>query len=203
MKKRSLLQFIVFIKHINNFVIVMKGRLAVFEKIVNGYNLASICFLFFIVYYTICLQCRGAINVEERDFSRQVHLNIDKKVPWLDEYPHQTICSALRDWYHLYNLKKSEKHLWRSGSFTKNNIPPWVLFTFLKLRKWYQNEQRSSKFLKFATAKLHFNLFKKVTNELLCQKNFPCHFKGLVVHLYNKYCKLVFVLLEASYSLIP
>ena len=46
-------------------------------------------------------------------------------------------------WYHLYNFKKSEKHSWRSVTFSKvagfsnksstsrtlSNTPPWVFFT--------------------------------------------------------------------------
>ena len=43
-------------------------------------------------------------------------------------------------WYNLYNLKKREKHSWRSVTFskvaTKSNTPPRVVFTFLKLYKW-------------------------------------------------------------------
>ena len=57
----------------------------------------------------------------------------------------KTFCAI---WYRLYNLKR-EKHPWKSVTFskvagfclqlyTKINNPPWVLFTFLKLYKWYQ-----------------------------------------------------------------
>ena len=48
-------------------------------------------------------------------------------------------------WYHLYNLKKHEKHPWMSvnfSNFTKINTPSWVFFTFFKLYKWYQIAQR-------------------------------------------------------------
>ena len=52
-------------------------------------------------------------------------------------------------WYHLHNLKKREKHPWKSDSFgkvarcnfTKSITPPWVFFTFFKLNKWYQIAQ--------------------------------------------------------------
>ena len=37
-------------------------------------------------------------------------------------------------WYHLYNLKKREKHPWRSVTFskvvTKSNTSPWAFFMF-------------------------------------------------------------------------
>ena len=50
-------------------------------------------------------------------------------------------------WYHLHNLKKREKHPWRSVSFSKgcnfteSNTPTWMFFTFFKLYKWYQKAQ--------------------------------------------------------------
>ena len=37
-------------------------------------------------------------------------------------------------WYRLYRLK--------ACNFTKSSIPPWVVFTFLKLYKYYQITQR-------------------------------------------------------------
>ena len=56
-----------------------------------------------------------------------------------------TIC------YHLYNLKNVKnthagvlllvKLLAKACNFTKSNTPPWVLFTFSKLHKWYQTAQ--------------------------------------------------------------
>ena len=55
-------------------------------------------------------------------------------------------------WYHLYNLRNvknthggvliSVKLQAETCNFTKINTPPWVLFTFLKLYKWYQIAQR-------------------------------------------------------------
>ena len=55
-------------------------------------------------------------------------------------------------WCHLYNSKKVKSNPWRSVTlvnfqalafnFTKSNTPPWVLFTFVKLCKWYQIAQR-------------------------------------------------------------
>ena len=33
-------------------------------------------------------------------------------------------------------FKKPEKHSWRN--FTESNTPPWVIFTFFELYKWYQ-----------------------------------------------------------------
>ena len=47
-------------------------------------------------------------------------------------------------WYHLYNLKNVKiTHggvliLIKLQAFTKINTPPWVVFTFCKLYKWYQ-----------------------------------------------------------------
>ena len=58
------------------------------------------------------------------------------------------ICGALRDLVQFVQFKKREKHLWKSANFskvagqtynfTKINTPPWVLFRFFKLYKWYQ-----------------------------------------------------------------
>ena len=55
-------------------------------------------------------------------------------------------------WYHLHNSKNVEnthggllllvKLQAEACNFTKSNIPPWVLFTFLKLIRWYQFAQR-------------------------------------------------------------
>ena len=41
-------------------------------------------------------------------------------------------------WYVFYNLKniKNTYGVVLACNFTKSNIPPWVLFTFLKLFKW-------------------------------------------------------------------
>ena len=57
-------------------------------------------------------------------------------------------------WYHLYNLKNAKnthgevlilvKLQAVAYSFTKLNSPPWVLFTLLKLYKWYQIAQRTT-----------------------------------------------------------
>ena len=45
--------------------------------------------------------------------------------------------------YHLYNLKNVKNtHGGVTCNFTKINTPPWVFFTFFKLYKWYQIEQR-------------------------------------------------------------
>ena len=54
--------------------------------------------------------------------------------PYISLYPFlvyfMIIWDALRNFYHLYNLKVA--------GFTKSNTPPWVFFTFFKLHKWYQ-----------------------------------------------------------------
>ena len=57
-------------------------------------------------------------------------------------------------WYQSHNLKKCEKHTWRSVTFckvigfslhfTKSNTPLWVFFTFFILYKWYQIAQSVS-----------------------------------------------------------
>ena len=56
-------------------------------------------------------------------------------------------------WYHLHNLKIVKNTHGgvlllvnlqvEACSFTKSNTPPWVLFTFFKLYKWYQIVQRN------------------------------------------------------------
>ena len=59
-------------------------------------------------------------------------------------------------WYLLYNLKNMKKpeecYFYLSlqvstSNFTKNNTPPWVLFTFLELYKWYQIAQSVSYYI--------------------------------------------------------
>ena len=49
--------------------------------------------------------------------------------------PCHPICDALRDLVLFVQFKKA-------CNFTKINTPPWVFFTFFKLYKWYQIEQR-------------------------------------------------------------
>ena len=54
------------------------------------------------------------------------------------------ICGALRDWVPFVQFKKHEKHPRKSVNFSKVagvNTPPWVLFMFFKLYKWYQIAQ--------------------------------------------------------------
>ena len=61
-------------------------------------------------------------------------------------------------WYHLCNLKNMKnthkelllflKFLASAWNFTKRNPPPWVLFTFFKLYKWYHIAQNISYDLK-------------------------------------------------------
>ena len=53
-------------------------------------------------------------------------------------------------WYDLYNLKNVKNTpggvliLVKLQASAKINTPPWVLFTFLKLYKWYQIAQRTT-----------------------------------------------------------
>ena len=50
------------------------------------------------------------------------------------------ICGALRDLIPFVQVKKREKHPWRSVTFSKVagvSTPPWVFFTFFKLCIWY------------------------------------------------------------------
>ena len=51
-------------------------------------------------------------------------------------------------WYHLYNLTNVKNTHGRllilACNFTKISTPPWVFFTFFKLRKWYQIAQRTT-----------------------------------------------------------
>ena len=54
-------------------------------------------------------------------------------------------------WYHLRNLKNIKnnhggvlllvKLQLKVCNFTKSSTPPWLLFTFFKLYKWYQIAQ--------------------------------------------------------------
>ena len=56
-------------------------------------------------------------------------------------------------WYHLYNFKNVKnthggvlilvKLQAEECNFTKINTPPWVLFIFFQLYKWYQMAQRT------------------------------------------------------------
>ena len=53
------------------------------------------------------------------------------------------LLDALRDLVPLVQLKKREKHPWRSVTFSKVVFTPqWMFFTFFKLYKWYQIAQR-------------------------------------------------------------
>ena len=51
------------------------------------------------------------------------------------------ICDALRDLVSFLKFENCEKHPWRSVTFTKSNVPPWVFFTFFKLYKLCQIAQ--------------------------------------------------------------
>ena len=60
----------------------------------------------------------------------------------LDFFWKLTISDVLHDLVAFLQFKKPEKHQWRSVTFstcnfTKSNTPPWVFFTFFKLRKRY------------------------------------------------------------------
>ena len=49
-------------------------------------------------------------------------------------------------WYHLYNLKNVKNtHEGVLLLVYYYNTPPWVLFTVLKLHKWYQIAQNITK----------------------------------------------------------
>ena len=52
------------------------------------------------------------------------------------------ICDTLRDLVPFVQIKKRDKHSWRSVTFTKSDTPPWVFSAFFKLYKWYQIAQR-------------------------------------------------------------
>ena len=72
---------------------------------------------------------------------------------------------------------KHEKHPWRSATFSKSYILPWVLFMFFKLYKWHQFVQSvpcfvaSTRDLRRSVATkfgLNFsNVFKQGTNALI------------------------------------
>ena len=61
-------------------------------------------------------------------------------------------CDALHDFAPFVQLKEREKHPWRTVTFSKSKIPPWVFFTFFKLYKWYQIAQRITYRLSYFTA---------------------------------------------------
>ena len=66
-------------------------------------------------------------------------------------YPQPSeICDALRNLVAFVQFKKREQHPWRSV-----NTPPWVLFTFFKLYKWYQIAQRTTYFM-LCSARFNF-----------------------------------------------
>ena len=68
------------------------------------------------------------------------------------------ICDVLRDLVPFAQLRKREKHPWRSATFsnasnfTKSNTPPWVFFTFLKLT----NDTKSRNALHIKSIVKHF-----------------------------------------------
>ena len=76
-------------------------------------------------------------------------------------------------WYPLYNLKNVKnthggvllfvKLQAETRNFTKSNTPPWVLFTFSKLYKWYQVAQRTTYVFNSFHAKVPFLYFLKRT----------------------------------------
>ena len=99
-------------------------------------------------------------------------------------------------WYHLYDLKNMKNipggvllliKLQASG-FTKSSIPPWVIFTFFKLCKWYQiaqsitykytwhiywvikfnNKKKWRKFMKWMTEKI----WRSIICAILCKTGF-------------------------------
>ena len=53
------------------------------------------------------------------------------------------ICDALRDLVPFVSFKNVKN---THGGVTKINTPPWVVFTFLKLYKWYQIAQRTTNY---------------------------------------------------------
>ena len=73
----------------------------------------------------------------------------------------RNIWDAFAMFYHLYNFKKHEKQPWRSVTFsnvagvTKSSIPPWVLFMFFKLYKWYKVAQSIKASLIYFTCMFH------------------------------------------------
>ena len=52
-------------------------------------------------------------------------------------------CYVVSDLLPFLQLKKSDKHPWRSVTF-RSNTPGWVFFTFFRLYKWYQIGQSIS-----------------------------------------------------------
>ena len=89
-------------------------------------------------------------------------------------------------WYHLFNLKNVKstqrglillvKLQAEACNFTKSVTPPWVLFTFFKLNKWYQTRKA---FNILVVKKLHqvlfqpccYEIFFFATKMLICEKS--------------------------------
>ena len=96
-------------------------------------------------YFCVCHKNRRKHN---QHFKTPV---FHKKCTLCHIKPNIYICGALRNWHHLYNLKNVKNSYGgvlilvrlqaEVGNFTEINIPPWVLFTFFKLYKWYQMAQ--------------------------------------------------------------
>ena len=67
-------------------------------------------------------------------------------------------CDVLRDLVPFLQFKKHEKHPW--VFLTKNNTPPWVVFTFFKLYKWYQTAQRITVCKQFLVIIIHLLIYQ-------------------------------------------
>ena len=93
------------------------------------------------------LKCFPLVCLHESYFSLAKHIfqSVFKSIIY--QFQNYMWCVAQFK-YHLYNLNNVEKthggvlHLLKLQAkvsiFIKGNTPPWVLFTFFKLCKWYQ-----------------------------------------------------------------
>ena len=111
------------------------------------------------------------------------------------------ICEMIAIWYHLCNLKNVKKTT-HGGvlllvklqgevcNFTKSNTPPWVLFKFFKLYKWYQIARSVT--------------FKsEIENILISQGTWPClTYKRLLLLLLSLLLLLLLLLLSSFLLLL-
>ena len=82
------------------------------------------------------------------------------------------MCDALSDFVPFVQVKKREKHPWRSYTFRNvaswSATPPWVFFMFFKLYKWYQIAQSIT--IKKIWKGIKYNF--SIQHSVACRKHF-------------------------------
>ena len=97
------------------------------------------------------------------------------------------IRDALRDLVPFVQIKKREKHPWRSGifgeasacKFTKSNSPPWVFFTFLEM---VPNRAKSLMYLRPLFLKHFFKVFFRTQNSFRRNKSHVHNFLKNIIN---------------------